>query len=100
MADDTTDSKAEMAFFEIADQFINLANELAKTQGTANVGTALRYAAARYNTFEASLSSDDLARDETKMTDMLCNDFREMLKANMQDYIARQRQQATPANDE
>jgi hypothetical protein len=81
------------AFFELADQFINLANDLAKTKGTADVGTALRYAAARYNTFEASMSTEDLARDEEKLTNMVCDDFREMLKANMQDYIQRLAQQ-------
>ena len=94
-----SDDKKEMEFFEIADQYINLANELAKSEGSANTGTALRYAAARYNTFEASLSTDDLAGEQDKMIDMLCDDFREMLKANMKDYIERIRQNTNPAND-
>ncbi|HHI92831.1 MAG TPA: DUF3144 domain-containing protein [Gammaproteobacteria bacterium] len=84
-----SDNKQETPFFEIADQFIDLANKLAQTEGSANVGTALRYAAARYNTFEASLSTKDLAKDEAQIIDMLCDDFREMLKVNMQDYIQR-----------
>lgn len=88
-----SEENQQTAFFELADQFINLANDLAKTQGTADVGTALRYAAARYNTFEASLSTPDLAKDEAKMTNMLIDDFHEMLKANMQDYIQRLAQQ-------
>jgi len=88
-----SNDKQETPFFEIADQFINLANELAKTEGSASVGTALRYAAARYNTFEASLSTNELAKDEARITDMLCDDFREMLKVNMQDYIQRLAQQ-------
>lgn len=82
-----TDEKQGMEFFEIADKYINLANEIAKSEGTANTGTALRYAAARYNTFEASLSTQDLAGEKDKLVDMLCDDFREMLKANMDDYI-------------
>ena len=81
------------ALFDLADQFINLANDLAKDKGSAEVGTALRYAAARYGTFEASLSTDDLAKDEAKMTEMLSTDFNNMLKANMQDYIYRLSQQ-------
>ena len=81
------DEKQGMEFFEIADKYINLANDIAKSEGTANTGTALRYAAARYNTFEASLSTQDLAGEKDKLIDMLCNDFREMLKANMDDYI-------------
>ncbi|WP_455217286.1 DUF3144 domain-containing protein [Kaarinaea lacus] len=79
--------KQGMEFFEIADKYINLANDIAKSEGTANTGTALRYAAARYNTFEASLSTQDLAGEKDKLIDMLCDDFREMLKANMDDYI-------------
>jgi hypothetical protein len=82
-----TDEKQGMEFFEIADKYINLANDIAKSEGTANTGTALRYAAARYNTFEASLSTQDLAGEKDKLIDMLCNDFKEMLKANMDDYI-------------
>jgi Protein of unknown function (DUF3144) len=89
-----SEQKQETPFFELADQYINLANELAKNDGTANVGTALRYAAARYNTFEASLSTDDLDKDQDKMIDMLCDDFREMLKVNMQDYVQRLATQA------
>lgn len=84
-----SDDNQQKAFFDLADQFINLANELAKSEGSADVGTALRYATARYNTFEASLGTNDLAADENKMTDMLCDDFREMLKVHMQDYIQR-----------
>lgn len=83
------DEKQGMEFFEIADKYINLANDIAKTEGTANTGTALRYAAARYNTFEASLASPDLAVEKDKLIDLLCDDFREMLKANMEDYITR-----------
>ncbi len=95
-----SDEKDGMEFFEIADQHINLANELAKTEGSANTGTALRYAAARYNTFEASLSTDDLNKDQDKIIDMLCDDFREMLKVNMKDYIERIRQETASANDD
>ncbi len=83
------DKKPEMTFFEIADKYIDLANELAKTEGSANVGTALRYAAARYNTFEASLSTSNLAKNQDQMIDMLCDDYREMLGVNMKDYIER-----------
>ena len=81
------DENQGLEFFQIADKYINLANDIAKTEGTANTGTALRYAAARYNAFEASLSTPDLAGESDKLIDMLCDDFREMLKANMDDYI-------------
>ncbi|MBL1274878.1 MAG: DUF3144 domain-containing protein [Ectothiorhodospiraceae bacterium] len=84
-----SEEKQKTPFFDLADRYINLANELAQKEGTADAGTALRYAAARYNTFEASLSTKDLSGDHEKMIDMLCDDFREMLKVNMKDYIQR-----------
>lgn len=84
-----SDENSQKALFDLADQFINLANEIAQKEGSSDVGTALRYAAARYNTFEASMSSSNLIADEEKMTNMLCDDFRGMLKVHMQDYIQR-----------
>lgn len=84
-----TDKNQEKQFYEIADKYIDLANELAKSEGFANTGTALRYAAARYNVFEASMSIKDLSKEQDKIIGLLCNDFREMLKANMQDYLQR-----------
>jgi hypothetical protein len=84
-----TQNTGETPLHEIADQFINLANELAKTEGTSTVGTAIRYAAARYNTFEVSLSSADLNADKGKLIDMLCDDFRKMLETHMADYASR-----------
>lgn len=77
---------------DLADQFIHLANEIAKTENTPAVGTAIRYAAARYNTFEASLSSADLNADKEKLIDMLCDDFRKMLETHMTDYASRSSQ--------
>lgn len=87
----------EEPFYKIADQFISLANEIAVENGTAAVGTAIRYAAARYNSFEASLGSTDLVADKDKFITMLCDDFRAMVGVNMDDYIRRLQQQDTPA---
>ena len=81
------EKKQQLDFYEIADKYINLANDMAKSEGPVHIGTALRYAAARYNTFEASLNTNDLAKEKDKMIDLLVNDFREMLNANMDDYI-------------
>ncbi len=39
-----------------------VANEMSKTSSSANVGVAIRYAAARYSAFEASLGSENLAK--------------------------------------
>lgn len=82
-----SEEKQQLEFYEIADKYIDLANDMAKSHGPVHPGTALRYAAARYNTFEASLNTNDLANEKDKMINLLVDDFRKMLEANMDDYI-------------
>jgi len=87
-------TKQAPTLYQLADQFINLANELAQSEGSPAVGTALRYAAARYNTFEATLGGYDLRADKEKLMDMFCEDFRKMLGENIEDYARRLSQAA------
>ena len=49
------DHDEDKMMFDYADKFINLANELSKSDRSGNVGVAIRYAAARYSAFEASM---------------------------------------------
>ena len=51
------DKKIEKALYDNADKFLALANEMSKTSSSANIGVAIRYAAARYSAFEASLGT-------------------------------------------
>jgi hypothetical protein len=83
----TEDTNTSM--YELADQFINLANELAQKDQSGNVGVAIRYAAARYTAFEASLQSDDLARDKEEVIDQFAKDYIKMLGINFDQYIER-----------
>ena len=73
----------------LADQFINLANTLAKDGDRGTVGMAIRYAAARYNAFEASLSAYDLRDDKDKILAMFSDDYKKMLLENIDDHIQR-----------
>ncbi len=73
--------------FQAADQFIRLANDLAKDDPSGNIGAALRFAAARYSAFEASQTTADLAGDKAKLTETIAEDFRRMLGHNVDDYI-------------
>ena len=83
-AEDTNTS-----MYDLADQFIHLANELAQKDQTGNVGVAIRYAAARYTAFEASLQTDDLASGKEEVIDQFARDFNKMLGINLDQYIAR-----------
>ena len=75
-----------------ADKFINLANELVQS-GQSGVGAALRFAAARYSAFEASLRTDALAEELDKEQQLFADEFSRMLKINLDDYIKIQRRE-------
>ena len=77
------------SMYDLANQFINLANEMAKKDQSGTAGTAIRYAAARYNVFEASLQSDDLAKEKEAIIDKFTADYRKMMDTNIDQYIER-----------
>lgn len=74
-------------FYNIADKFINLANELNKTDTSGRVGSALRYAAARYSAYEASLVTKDMAAEKEEIKKSLMKDYDMMLDENLDAYI-------------
>ncbi|MGR6501227.1 MULTISPECIES: DUF3144 domain-containing protein [Shewanella] len=75
--------------FELADQFIALANQLSQQEGdVGKVGTALRFAAARFNAFEAAIKSADLGAEKDNALDWFSAEYREMLSDNLDDHIA------------
>ncbi len=86
------DEFKEEVVYEYADKFINLANEMAKSDNSGAVGVAFRYAAARYCAFEASLQSSDLAEDLDKQQTLFVEAFTQMLRVNLLDYIKIQSQ--------
>jgi hypothetical protein len=80
----------EKMMYTNADKFINLANELAKSDESGGIGVAIRYAAARYSAFEASVGAKNLAAEKDKQLQLFTNDFNNMLQINIEDYINRQ----------
>lgn len=75
--------------FELADQFIALANQLSQQEGdVGKVGTALRFAAARFNAFEAAIKSADLAAEKDSALEWFSTEYRDMLNDNLEDHIA------------
>ena len=98
-----SEAKKETTIFEIADQFIALANEIsAKEKDVGKVGTGMRFAAARFNAFEASLKSSDLAAEKDNALEWFSNEYKEMLKDNLEDHIKMSSQPIAekPANDD
>jgi len=84
------DEYKEEAVYDFADKFINLANELSKLDNSGAVGAGLRYAAARYCAFEASLRTNNLIADKDKQLQFFTDTFNKMLQKNLDDYIALQ----------
>jgi len=83
-----SEAEKETTIFQLADQFIALANELSgKEQDVSKVGTALRFAASRFNAFEAALKSADLAAEKDAALEWFTKEYKDMLKDNLDDHI-------------
>ena len=83
-----SEAKKETTIFQLADQFIALANEINSTeQDVSKVGTAMRFAASRFNAFEASLKSADLSAERDNAIEWFTNEYKEMLTDNLNDQI-------------
>ena len=76
--------------YKVADQFISQANELSESTDRATLSAGLRYAAARFAAFEASLRTDNLRRDKAEALDAYLDEFRAMLDENLEQYIEQQ----------
>ena len=81
------DQQNDNAMYDYADKFINLANEISKSDKSGRVGVAIRFAAARYSAYEASLQTNNLAEDKDNQLQLFVDDFKNMLQFNIEDYI-------------
>ncbi len=74
--------------YDYADKFINLANELSKKNNSGIVGTALRYASARYSAFELSVVAREKMEEEREnFKKNILKDYDQMLEENIKAYI-------------
>ena len=84
-----TDEATEREFRRIADTFIDLANEHMATVQKENVGMALLFAAARFNSFVVASHSPTLDKyeaDRQKAIDFFSSSYLDMLRENLDDY--------------
>ncbi|MES9820270.1 MAG: DUF3144 domain-containing protein [Candidatus Thiodiazotropha sp.] len=75
----------ESDFHEVADEFINLANELNDEWAMPFLSAAFMYAAARYNTF-FFFESDGARENHASAIDYYCEQYRKMLKECMDEF--------------
>ena len=93
MADDKSndqdnDKNAEK-FWQLADSFINLANEHYQKDGDGKIGYAMLYAAARFNAFIVATTAGDkkdLADEKEQATEFFVEQYRKMFSENIDDY--------------
>lgn len=84
-----SEQKTELTMYQIADQFIALANQLSQQENDiGKVGTAMRFASARFNAFEAAIKSTNLAAEKDNALEWFSNEFKAMLNENLDDHIA------------
>jgi len=96
-----SDTAKETTIYQLADQFIALANELATKEGDiSKVGTALRFAASRFNAFEASVKSNDLAAEKANALEWFTTEYNQMLSENLDDHINHPPKTAANSNSE
>ena len=84
-----TDTTLDNEFFDIADSFIHLVNEHRQKVGAEKAGSALTYAAARFNAFIVASNSADLdemkaVRQESKNNLMAI--YEKHLDSNLSEY--------------
>ncbi|MBI2794528.1 MAG: DUF3144 domain-containing protein [Ignavibacteria bacterium] len=77
----------ELSRAEMADKFIELANEFSTVESKERVSAAIMFAAARYNAFEASTKSDNLPRDKDDALRWYSAEYRRMLESNIDDLV-------------
>ncbi len=70
-------------FYDVVDQFVNLANALAEKWPTARISSAILYAAARYNAFNFYALDPDTEKNKERAIKYFCDQYRNMLLSNL-----------------
>jgi hypothetical protein len=76
---------------EIADQFIDLANQQGQRFHKENVSQGMMYAAARFNAFVVASHAEDIGaydQDRDRAIEYFVEQYRQMLISNLDDYRA------------
>ncbi|ARD24123.1 MULTISPECIES: DUF3144 domain-containing protein [Shewanella] len=86
------ETNPDKAFFERANQFINVANENNQDPQvkTGEISASFMYSLARYNAWFASTSFDNAEQMKQKKAEMVAyyvEEYRKLLEGNMEDYI-------------
>ena len=86
------ESNPDKAFFDRANQFINVANEHNQDPQikTGEISASFMYSLSRYNAWFASTSFENGEQMQQKKSEMVAyyvDEYRKLLEGNMEDYI-------------
>jgi len=82
-----TEEQPDQEFWDIADSFIEMANNLMDDADAGKANAALLYAAARFNAFiVASVEDTDVAEEKSGAIDYYSRQYRQMLSDSLDDY--------------
>ncbi len=70
-------------FFDLSNQFVNLANELGETHGKPRVSAAVLWAASRYNAFTWVMSGAPEKQTPEQAVELFVAQYRKMLVDNL-----------------
>ena len=87
--EELSDEELDVQLREVADKFIDLANQQAQRFHKENVSQGMMYGTARFNAFVVASHADDvLAYDEDRDRDIeyFVGQYRQMLISNLDDY--------------
>ncbi|MDH5730556.1 MAG: DUF3144 domain-containing protein [Gammaproteobacteria bacterium] len=84
-----SETEKDQAFYDMADEFIALANQFAKQVDKGKVSAAFLYAAARFNTFVVAASANnasELSEYALKAQPYFEGEYKKMLREHFADY--------------
>ena len=80
-----------LEFRQVADKFIDLANNESEGKNSASIGSSMLYASARFSAFVVASHAKDKAHFESEIdaaVEFFSNEFKRMLMENMSEYKA------------
>jgi hypothetical protein len=80
----TTPSKEDaQAFFDLSNQFVNLANDVGEEHGKPRASAAILWAASRYCAFTWATSGASQTQTPEQALDLFTSQYRRMLEDNL-----------------
>lgn len=78
-------------FYDLADRFIELANELTRIQGPQRISAVMLFAAARFNAHCLFAVDSEAVKNREQAVSYFVGQYRSMLEDNVEEFLRSQR---------